>query len=272
MRATSVVAVLWLLSAPSAAEEPTPPSTSYFNERWLDAVVSVESAGKAAGTAFLVKGCPKDTILVTAAHVVRDESGALRPDLTYRRSDLAKPQPAISDAALQSADLGLWAFSRSADLAARRFGWLESAGSPPVIPTEAFIDPKIIDVGAPLLVLGFPLGLQSAEHNQPIARHGIVAGHTPAGLLVEAFVFPGNSGGPVVYVPHIKVGGAIRAPHLSEERLIGVVSSYLPYSEAAISVHTKRPRVVFEENSGLANVVPISELAVVLRDSAMCRD
>ena len=39
--------------------------------------------------------------------------------------------------------------------------------------------------------------------------------------------------------------------------LIGMVSSYIPYEEVAISEQTGKRRMVFQENSGLAVVVPI---------------
>ena len=35
-----------------------------------------------------------------------------------------------------------------------------------------------------------------------------------------------------------------------------MVSAYLPYREIAISTQTDRPRMIFEENSGLGVVVP----------------
>ncbi|MEN6615143.1 MAG: hypothetical protein ABFD12_01160 [Syntrophorhabdus sp.] len=38
--------------------------------------------------------------------------------------------------------------------------------------------------------------------------------------------------------------------------LVGIVSSFIPYREVAVSEQTRRPRIVFEENSGLANLVP----------------
>ena len=37
-----------------------------------------------------------------------------------------------------------------------------------------------------------------------------------------------------------------------------MVSSYLPYREVAVSQQTGRPRMIFEENSGLGVVVPFN--------------
>lgn len=38
---------------------------------------------------------------------------------------------------------------------------------------------------------------------------------------------------------------------------MGLVASYLSYQDIAISQQTGKPRLVSEENSGLANVIPI---------------
>ena len=35
-----------------------------------------------------------------------------------------------------------------------------------------------------------------------------------------------------------------------------MVSAYIPYQEIAVSTQTDRPRMIFEENSGLGVVVP----------------
>ena len=43
----------------------------------------------------------------------------------------------------------------------------------------------------------------------------------------------------------------------NSSRLIGVISRYLPYEDVAISAQTRKPRIIFQENSGLATVVPV---------------
>ena len=84
-------------------------------------------------------------------------------------------------------------------------------------------------------------------------------------LLADAFVFPGNSGGPALYRPPIKVkGDSLTSPFINEERLVGLVSSFLPYFDTAVSQQTKRPRIVFEENSGLARIVPADAIIELL--------
>ena len=121
--------------------------------------------------------------------------------------------------------------------------------------------------GDGIFILGFPLGQIGEERNYVIVREGAIARirDTLAGaskeFLVDSLIFPGNSGGPVVTRPQItSIEGTAS---INSAYLIGVVSSYVPYQDVAVSQQTKRPRVVFEENSGLASVVPIDFITEV---------
>ena len=117
-----------------------------------------------------------------------------------------------------------------------------------------------VSEGDGVFVLGFPLGQAGDERNYAIVRQGIIArvqdwlkGQAPS-FLVDASIFPGNSGGPVLLKPELtSVSGTNPTNRCG---LIGMVSSYLPYREIAVSTQTKRPRMIFEENSGLGVVVP----------------
>lgn len=117
-----------------------------------------------------------------------------------------------------------------------------------------------ISEGDGIFVLGFPLGQAGDERNYVIVRQGIIArfqhwlkGHSRT-FMIDASIFPGNSGGPVLLKPEI---ASIEGTKANDRcGLIGMVSSYLPYQEIAISTQTERPRMIFEENSGLAIVVP----------------
>ena len=53
-------------------------------------------------------------------------------------------------------------------------------------------------------------------------------------------------------------------PADSRSTLIGIVAAYLPYQDVAFSLQTKRPRVIFEENSGLAVVFPVEAIVSVV--------
>lgn len=115
--------------------------------------------------------------------------------------------------------------------------------------------------GDSVYVLGFPLGQVGKERNYAIVRQGVVArirdalAGSSTEFLLDASIFPGNSGGPVVTRPEAIAITGTKAT--DKAWLIGIVSGYVPYQDIAISVQTKRPRVVFEENSGMAAAVPI---------------
>ena len=264
------IIVIGCVAAGAAKAQPT----SNFNEAWLDAVISIErrtdSAVTPLGTGFLLATDTDELVLVTAAHVIlRDPTGPrdpsnLRSRLQYRRTDIDGEDATISDETLPA---GTWVFSEDEDLAVRRVDWAEEANS---IPVSAIISRESIQVGAPLLILGFPFGLPSISHEKPIARRGIVARKEPGGVIADAFVHPGNSGSPVVYLPVIKsslrrliqLEGA--SYFLDQEGLVGMVVSYVPYPEAMI--RTRRWEVLFEENSGLCNVIGGDVILALLRE------
>lgn len=118
--------------------------------------------------------------------------------------------------------------------------------------------------GDGVFVLGFPMGNVGAERNYVVVRQGIIARirDSIAGavkmFLIDAAIFPGNSGGPVVTRPEITAITGTQS--IGQASLIGVVSAYLPYHDVAVSQQTRRPRIIFEENSGLAAVVPVDRV------------
>jgi S1-C subfamily serine protease len=118
--------------------------------------------------------------------------------------------------------------------------------------------------GDSVFVLGFPMGHVGKNRNYVIVRQGIIAriGEYLKGesneILLDCSIFPGNSGGPVITKPEsIAIEGTKSFAFAS---LIGVIASYIPYHDIAISPQTKRTRIVFEENSGLASMIPIQYL------------
>ena len=118
-----------------------------------------------------------------------------------------------------------------------------------------------ISEGDGVFVLGFPLGLAGEERNYTIVRQGVIArirdwlGGKSRTILIDATIFPGNSGGPVFTRPEI---AAVKGTKSNKSSLlIGMISSYIPYEDVAISSRTHRARIIFQENSGLATVVPV---------------
>jgi S1-C subfamily serine protease len=118
-----------------------------------------------------------------------------------------------------------------------------------------------ISEGDGVFLLGFPMGLVGESRNVVVVRQGSIARISDClesksrDFLIDCSVFPGNSGGPVVTRPEMTAIAGTKAVKASY--LVGIVAGYLPYEDVAISQQTRRPRVIFEENSGLASVFPV---------------
>ena len=117
-----------------------------------------------------------------------------------------------------------------------------------------------VAAGDGVFILGFPMNLAGVQRNYVIVRQGVIArisemlDRASRTFLVDAFVFPGNSGGPVVLKPEF--GSIEGTKSQNTAYLIGIVLSYIPYIDIAISPQTQRGRIAFEENSGLAEILP----------------
>lgn len=115
-----------------------------------------------------------------------------------------------------------------------------------------------------IYALGFPMGLVSKDRQHVMVRSGIIARirdlyeKRSSDYTVDAFVFPGNSGGPVITKPEmISIQGT--TPY-RKATLVGIIKSYIPYQDVAISKQTGKPRVIFEENTGLSLVEPVDRI------------
>ena len=126
-----------------------------------------------------------------------------------------------------------------------------------------------ISEGDGVFLLGFPMGLVGESRNVVVVRQGSIARirdcleSRSKDFLIDCSVFPGNSGGPVVTRPEITAIQGTKSANAAY--LLGIVASYLPYQDVAISQQTRRPRVIFEENSGLASVFPMDYVEDVVR-------
>jgi len=140
------------------------------------------------------------------------------------------------------------------------YKWFDGRSQEQVLSIEKARSIQISE-GDGVFVLGFPLGVVGKERNYTIVRQGTIAriqdwleGNSRE-ILIDALVFPGNSGGPVFIKPELAGIEGTKANKTSY--LLGMVSKYLLYEDIAVSPQTGLPRVVFQENSGLAVVVPI---------------
>lgn len=125
-----------------------------------------------------------------------------------------------------------------------------------------------VSEGDSIFILGFPMGIVSTQINHVVSRSGSIArirdvlNNQQSSFLIDANIFPGNSGGPVITRPEISSIEGTTA--INKASLIGIVKSYLPYQDVAISQQTGNPRVIFEENSGLALVETIDSIKVTV--------
>lgn len=121
-----------------------------------------------------------------------------------------------------------------------------------------------VSEGDGLYVLGFPMGIVAPQKKHVIARAGVIARirdvleRHQKNYLIDANVFPGNSGGPVVIKPEMMSIDGTKS--INRAALIGIVKSYVPYNDVAISQQTGNVRVVFQENSGLALVETVDSV------------
>jgi len=257
--------VLWGLADSVGLGQATP-RTSTFDSQWLDTVVSIERNATPLGTGFLVKTAGGHDVLVTAKHVVCDDKGVIDTRGLAYRVNMPGGAELVEDSALARDGGGTWFFARGEDLAIRFFGAPGEARYL-TIGADRLLPPGALQAGAPVVVLGFPLGLRDAQHALPIARAGIVARVEPNLFLVDAFVFGGNSGGPVVYSPVLPIG----PPDLvGSSRLAGVVIAYVK----AVAVPTPgrtptpapgpTPSPTPGVNTGLSIAIPVDVLVDLL--------
>lgn len=244
-------------------------NTSFFNAGWLKSTVSIEVKIKndyrPIGTGFILKTFSNHFMLVTAKHVIIDENDRITENIYYRMNDVDTNSTMFNTNYPPKLKTNKgWFISDKYDIAVRFIYYHKDKSEIIIIDTSNFLSTKYLKPAANVLILGYPLGLRSEKYSTPIVRKGIVAKNENGSIIVDGFVFPGNSGGPVLYSPPLKVGKGLETKMVNEEKLIGMVANYIPYQDIAVSNQTKRPRISFEENSGLCNVVPVEAILEIM--------
>lgn len=244
--------------------------TAGLNQLWLKSLVSIEiindqQQGRPIGSGFIVLTPNNHLVLVTAKHVVYENEGrgSLIQGLAYRLNNKEGSSLLIQDNDATKRVKSTWLKSPINDVACRIIIIKESSDIK-YIPSSIFLSTQQIQAGAPLFIIGFPMGLRSDQYATPIVRRGIVSRNDGNNIIIDGFVFPGNSGGPVIYVPSIQLEPPLTSNLLQGEWLVGLVSSNIPYIDVAVSQQTKRARITFEENSGLCNVLPADKILELL--------
>ncbi len=110
-------------------------------------------------------------------------------------------------------------------------------------------------MGDDIYVFGYPssIGLQQApqiDYNSPLIRRGIIAGlhDATSTIVLDCMTFHGNSGGPVLEVT--------RQGLVTNFRIIGVISQYVPVLETWVNVSQSYPNSQLY-NSGYSIAEPI---------------
>jgi hypothetical protein len=257
---------------------------------------------RAVGTGFLVSPDAKDPLtrptLITAKHVM--EGACLISSRVYLRyidspkdlhGNTIRWELQICEKTLQRDAHGapvvlpdgspvvttrkLWTPHSSADLAAMQLlpdNWPRDLKAFRItdILNDALQQEWDIGASDETFILAFHPGIMNGEPSSAVIRHGTIA-FFPNGadtFLVDSFVFPGNSGSPVILKPsmvNLKGYQFTISGNARQAYLLGVVVEFLPYTEFAISPQTQRPRISFEENSGLVRAVRAEKVAELLR-------
>lgn len=230
---------------------------------WPLSIVPIETIEKSRfiGTGFLMNFYTMP-LLITNKHVIKNEPLQYRLNLPGHRIDRIKIGQEEG-----YEDFFKWVPhpDKKVDLAATLVPYELHAK---VIGLNFELIGKSSDIydGLDIFYWGFPLGAGAEEshHHYPILRTGVVAQNRSRNqYLIEANIFPGSSGSPIftksmIIRQNINIDYEVRDQEtklrllFKAPRLIGIVSSYIPYQDTAFSSQTGRPRVVFQENSGLA--------------------
>jgi len=153
-----------------------------------------------------------------------------------------------------------WTFhdSQEVDIALILFGLEIEKDDVSRIPDNLFLATDVLFELYDVFFLSYQPGIKVTRRITPVIRQGIISLiNEDKTFYIDGAAFPGNSGSPVFLKPspirYGKGGISIGGDKLGG-KFIGVIGEYLPYQEVAVSVQTKRPRVIFEENTGLSRV------------------
>lgn len=246
--------------------------TSFFDKKWLKSVVSIEKMAKREGelkstpigSGFLIQSPNKNIVLVSTKQVVFDESQNLIEGLHFQVGKAKTINRAISNQEANKKGYGDWFISNSTDAALRLIP-LGSSVDIFAIPIELMIRSDLLHPGSNTFILGFPMGLISDKYSMAIARRAMVAWVDENDILLDGLVFHGNSGSPAVYVPQTFQGAFATGGYLNAVRLIGLVTTYFPYTDVAVSSKSGRPRMIIEENSGLTKVIASDVILEIMK-------
>jgi hypothetical protein len=118
--------------------------------------------------------------------------------------------------------------------------------------------------GDQVFVLGFPMGMVDRSRQYVICRGGVVArvrdyvDGKAGDFLIDATIFPGNSGGPVILCPFLSDVEGIQKR--GRARVVGMNKGVMTYENVGKSIETGKDLVYFHEKAALALVEPVDAI------------
>lgn len=218
--------------------------------------------------------------LLTAKHVVANmETGKLQDDgmlVFFNSKDGSIASRSIEN--IKQIYKVTWIFHNNAevDIAIIPFGIDLQKDDVKVISDNMFLLPDRIFELYDVFFLSYQPGIEPQRKITPVIRGGIISIiNDDKSFYIDASAFPGNSGSPVFLKPSPirfdEKGGVSIGDNSLGGKFIGIIGEYVPYREIAISTQTGRPRVIFEENTGLSKVWSVEFINEIL-DSATFKE
>ena len=233
-------------------------SGSWLPEGWSKTTVLIEECRLedsekkyfSVGTGFLIDYQLRN-ILVTCKHIVEGKKYLYTAfnlkdgNITRRSLESIKSMFEVD-----------WVFHKNEDIAMIIFGIDTEKDDLLRIPNDLIEDFKNTEIGDDIFFLGYPLGIKPLKKFDPLVRAGIISMKEEKDfVIIEGNAFPGSSGSPVFLKPSIFNLKAKTIGQIRDAKFIGMLTGYIPYTDVAISQQTGKPRLIFEENSGLAKVL-----------------
>ncbi len=235
---------------------------------YLDLTVAIGNPkNEWLGTGFLYGSPNKPIYLVTNKHVLEDihekyEEIVIRFNDETSSTDFhvnigTEEQPEYFNHPDGNIDISIISLSYIIELNEAKFnsglkiGAFEAQNSAYTI--EEMKDNSVAE-GDFIYVIGFPMGMDSVNKKSPIVRTGCIArisdlyNQESNQFLLDTFVFPGNSGSPIILKTEFQ---SYRAP------LIGIVDGYETYKETLVTENEAHFRSCIVQNAGLAKVYPV---------------
>ena len=209
--------------------------------------------------------------LVTAKHVViNKETGQIDDELVafFNLREGGVTGLLLKD--VKEIDKTNWIFHTASevDIAIIPFPMGKEKYDVKVIPDDTFLPIESLCELYDVFFLSFQPGTKFETRVAPIIRSGTISRlNEDRTFYVDGAAFPGNSGSPVFLKPSpirfdekgISLGGDTLGG-----KFVGIIGEYIPYEEVAVSVQTGRPRIVFQENTGLSRVWSVNYIRQII--------